>query len=47
MKKYIDKSEYWELLLVHLQDYLEVMLNDEAAAVVIKSLYLKSGQVSC
>jgi len=43
MKKHIDNPEYWELLLTHLRDYLEVMMNDEAVAKAVKELYLKKG----
>lgn len=44
MKKYNNNSEYWELLLTHLRDYLELILNDEKVAAVIRKWYLKPGE---
>ncbi|MDD4592645.1 MAG: hypothetical protein PHG06_19800 [Parabacteroides sp.] len=37
----INESEYLELLLTHLRDYLELILNDETVAAAIRSLYMK------
>lgn len=44
IKEQLNNAEYLELLLTHLRDYLEMMLNDEKVAVIIRSLYLKPGE---